>query len=409
MNYEPELIFFRKLLKNLRLNTYLLAADQEDIPAFDSGLRGLLYPNTSYSQIFHQYLEHYNPNTVYRISDEYMCNYIFFKLPDQTRDTLILIGPYTQIEHPGNAISSCAEKLSIPSHFFAQMEKYFTDLPLIPDESIIFVLVNTFGERIWGHLDNFALEYTQQNFSGRMESGIFNQPPVQPEDALLSMQALEERYAVENNLLQAVSHGQVYQVEMAISSNKSPGIEERISDPIRKLKNHSIILNTLLRKSAETGAVHPLHIDILSSRFAHKIELIHSSEEGFQLQREMMRKYSLLVKNHSLKGYSLLIRKVITRIDYDLTADLSLKAQAEFLNINASYLSTLFKKETGTTLTDYVNRKRIDHALTLLNTTELQIQTIALHCGIPDLNYFSKTFKKYIGKTPKEYREGILS
>lgn len=108
-----------------------------------------------------------------------------------------------------------------------------------------------------------------------------------------------------------------------------------------------------------------------------------------------------------MKGYSLLIRKVLTRIDYDLTADLSLKTQADLLNVNASYLSTLFKKETGTTLTDYVNKKRVDNAIFLLNSTNMQIQTIAQYCGIPDVNYFTKIFKKYISQTPKEYRESV--
>lgn len=108
-----------------------------------------------------------------------------------------------------------------------------------------------------------------------------------------------------------------------------------------------------------------------------------------------------------MKGYSLLIRKALTFIDVDLTADLGLKAMAERLNVNASYLSTLFKKETGTTLTDYVSKKRIDYAILLLNTTSMQIQTIAQYCGIPDVNYFTKTFKKYVNRTPKEYRESI--
>ena len=121
----------------------------------------------------------------------------------------------------------------------------------------------------------------------------------------------------------------------------------------------------------------------------------------------MVHKYCLLVKNHSMKGYSLLIQKVLVRIDSDLTADLSLKTQAALLNVNASYLSTLFKKETGQTLTDYVNKKRVEHALFLLNSSSMQIQTIAQYCGIPDVNYFTKIFKKYVGKTPKEYRDEI--
>ena len=108
-----------------------------------------------------------------------------------------------------------------------------------------------------------------------------------------------------------------------------------------------------------------------------------------------------------MKGYSLLVQKVVTQIDYDLTADLGLKAISSLLNVNSSYLSTLFKKETGTTLTEYVNRKRIEHALFLLNSTNMQIQVIAQYCGIPDVNYFTKIFKKIIGQTPKDYREQI--
>lgn len=108
-----------------------------------------------------------------------------------------------------------------------------------------------------------------------------------------------------------------------------------------------------------------------------------------------------------MKGYSLLVQKVITRIDSDLTTDLSLKTQAHLLDVNPSYLSTLFKKETGLTLTDYVNKKRVENAVFLLNTTTMQIQTIAQYCGIADVNYFTKIFKKYIGKTPKEYRGDI--
>ena len=65
----------------------------------------------------------------------------------------------------------------------------------------------------------------------------------------------------------------------------------------------------------------------------------------------------------------------------------------------------LISKETGVTLTEFVSKKRIDHAAFLLTSTNLQIQTIAQHCGIFDVNYFTKTFKKITGKTPKEYRE----
>ena len=58
-------------------------------------------------------------------------------------------------------------------------------------------------------------------------------------------------------------------------------------------------------------------------------------------------------------------------------------------------------------MTEYVNKKRIDQALLLLNSTDMQIQMVAANCGITDVNYFTKTFKKMVGKTPKEYRDMI--
>lgn len=407
MHYEAELIFFRKLLRNFHLTSNVLRSDSHDIPVFDSGLRRLIFGESDYSRIFDEHLSDTKPNTVYRVTDEYLCSYIFFRLPDTEEDSYLIIGPYTQTEHPLRVILNCADKLSIPSSLFPQLEKYYADLPLIPDESTVFALVNTFGETIWGSLDHFSLEYIERNLTQNYEPIASRPEYKETEEPLFSMQIMEERYAAENRMIQAVSQGLVHKAEMMISNTATQGMEDRTADPIRNIKNYCIILKTLLRKGAEAGAVHPLHIDSLTSRFAKKIELVHSPEEAYALNQEMVRKYCLLVKNHSMKGYSLLIRKVLTRIDSDLTADLSLKTQAELLNVNASYLSTLFKKETGTTLTDYVSRKRVEHAIFLLNSTDMQIQTIAQYCGIPDVNYFTKTFKKYVLKTPKEYRESV--
>jgi YesN/AraC family two-component response regulator len=68
----------------------------------------------------------------------------------------------------------------------------------------------------------------------------------------------------------------------------------------------------------------------------------------------------------------------------------------------------VFKRDTGITLTEYITRERMQRACRLLSTTNLQIQTVALHCGIMDVQYFSKLFKKHIGKTPKEYRASAI-
>ena len=120
---------------------------------------------------------------------------------------------------------------------------------------------------------------------------------------------------------------------------------------------------------------------------------------------EMFRAYCKLVKKYSINQYSAIIQKTIIYIDADLTADLTLSTMADMNNVSASYLSSLFKKETGETLTEFVNKRRVKLAKNLLKTTNLQIQTIAQHCGILDVHYFSKIFKKYEGLTPKAFRD----
>jgi YesN/AraC family two-component response regulator len=185
--------------------------------------------------------------------------------------------------------------------------------------------------------------------------------------------------------------------------------EKRVADPIRNAKNYGIIMNTILRKAAEKGGVHPVHLDQMSSSFARKIEGITVLSESTSLMADMFRDYCRLVRKHSMQGYSPIVRKTVLMITADLSADLSLNALAEAQNVSPGYLATIFKKETAQTISEFIREKRIKHAMHLLSTTHLQIQSIAIHCGVMDVQYFSKIFKKAVGKTPKEYREHIKS
>lgn len=409
MYYESELNFFTKLIKNLHLDITIINGWSNGIPEFDYGIRRLIYNETDYRNLFSAPSYTDASNTIYRIHDEFFCKYICFQLPELHKPALhLLIGPYANQDIPKAALLQLANHFSLTPAQFNQLEKYYTDVPLVVDEESLYSLVNTFGEVLWGSMDNFTIENIEQHMPDHVVPVASRPNYNDPEDAFVTMNVLEKRYEFENQLIHAISQGLVQKAELTMKNSNLLTLEQRVLDPVRNIKNYCIIMNTLLRKGAEQGSVHPLHIDSLSSKFARKIEQINSVESGRALQKEMVHKYCLLVKNHSMKGYSLLVQKVITRIDSDLTADLSLKTQAEYLNVNASYLSTLFKKETGVTLTDYVNKRRIDYAVFLLNTTNMQIQIIAQYCGIPDVNYFTKIFKKYIGKTPKEYRGVIV-
>lgn len=73
--------------------------------------------------------------------------------------------------------------------------------------------------------------------------------------------------------------------------------------------------------------------------------------------------------------------------------------------MNSSYLSSLLKKETGMTISYYVNRQKIQYAAKMLINPSISISSVAQKVGIIDTNYFSRLFKQYMGISPMAYRK----
>lgn len=90
-------------------------------------------------------------------------------------------------------------------------------------------------------------------------------------------------------------------------------------------------------------------------------------------------------------------------LNYDTT--LSVEKIAEKFSYHPSYLTALFKKHTGQTITEYLNRQRIRASENLLiQTPHVTIREISDQVGISDEKYFMRLFKRYKGVTPSNYR-----
>lgn len=102
-----------------------------------------------------------------------------------------------------------------------------------------------------------------------------------------------------------------------------------------------------------------------------------------------------------------LIGKVKRRIHENLADDLTVASLAEQYYVTPNYLSRLFKRVTGEGCNEYIVRKRIEQAKSLLSTTTLKVGEISIMVGYHDMNYFSLAFKKHIGVSPVRYREQV--
>jgi YesN/AraC family two-component response regulator len=178
---------------------------------------------------------------------------------------------------------------------------------------------------------------------------------------------------------------------------------------MRNGKNYLLALNTLLRKTVQDSAVHPIHIHTVSNDFAQQIEAADRMEELTSVSETMVRRYCSLVREYSLGKYSLAVRNVIIAVEFNLKEPLSLSILARQFGIDPSNLSHQFTREMGITLTAFINKKRLEYAKHLLAGSALYIQEIAEECGFQDINYFCRLFKRKYGMTPNKYRHFLHS
>jgi len=394
MTQNPQQDIFYRFLTKCRINFCALPLH---IGRADAGLRDIL--GSTKNSLTGLKLTELKDRCLYLLSDSFKCRYMLAR----TREGVLCIGPYLPEAVSESFLLETAEKFSLPPLAAVMLRRYYASLPLLGDDSAVFVMVHTYLETLWG-----TSAYGVEEISAAVDRDPSVKAAEIADSAAQSRWAIEnieERYRYENMLMQTVQTGQTGRLQMLLRGFNTMSFEKRVTEEVRNMKNYCIIMNTLLRKAVEKGGVHPYHIDRISSNFASRIENLTTTKQVPQLVEEMFLTYCRSVHKYGGEGYSPPVQKAMLYIEASISGELSLKRLAQEININPSYLSDLFKKETGSTLTEHINRRRIDRACRLLKETALQVQTVAQYCGIQDVNYFSKVFKKYTGKTPSEYRK----
>lgn len=93
-------------------------------------------------------------------------------------------------------------------------------------------------------------------------------------------------------------------------------------------------------------------------------------------------------------------------IDQHLSDKLTMSDLAKKSFYNPSYFSRVFKEKFGVTFVEYVTRKRLDHAVKLLEESEISLDEVSRRSGFSDKNSFYYAFSHYLGAKPSQYRSG---
>ncbi|OXM85530.1 response regulator transcription factor [Paenibacillus rigui] len=123
--------------------------------------------------------------------------------------------------------------------------------------------------------------------------------------------------------------------------------------------------------------------------------------EDIPMHYEVLRAH--LIRESALTPIIMMTKKYLETYYYK--EDLSLSEVAEHMNVNATYLSKLLKRDLGKSFVDYLTDIRIQNAIQYLNDPTYKMYEIANKCGYQSQHYFSHAFKKMTGFSPLEYRK----
>lgn len=110
----------------------------------------------------------------------------------------------------------------------------------------------------------------------------------------------------------------------------------------------------------------------------------------------------LKIKN---KNYRHEIVEMMDYIEQHITEKITLSSIANQINMNESYISRLFKSETGMNLIQYINISKMEKAKELLKEKDMIVKDVAYALGFEEQSYFNRMFNKYFGINPKEYKK----
>lgn len=412
---RENLILFQHIVQAHNIRCTIIEKDFSNLYKTDLELRCKLYCDYDYSDIRDYMIRTCRPGQILKTRDEFgLICYTLRLTPDESSDgdgpphrnapVYLTAGPVLTEAYSDSDILRILEKNKLPESLSKDLFAFYANIPVPPnlktlESTLLIVAENLFSEK-------YELVEPQGisliSFESSSAFRRLNQDPQ------LAIASIEERYELENQLLDMISTGNYNAATRLYTQFKNYRIAPRNANSVMNTKNMLIVFNTLCRKAVERGNVHPVYIDDLSTRIAILINNAHTSAELDQIEGDMLHKYCLLVRNYSMKNYSQITQRCITYIDFHYAEPLSLSFFADMCHVTKSYLSTLFKKETNTNITDYIHNVRIRHALVLLNSTALPIHAIAASCGYPDINYFIKIFKRLNGASPKQYRSQMM-
>lgn len=242
------------------------------------------------------------------------------------------------------------------------------------------------------------------NIDKRISDAIFKRQEEHP--------GLHNPYDLELRELESIEHGDAEALARSISETYSGHIGKLAEDPLRSHKNVAVGNITLASRAAIRGGISVEKSFSMADSLIQQVEKIDNIPEVEAFKRESQYAYARLVREERSQNaenqnnkMNPLIGGVKDYIFSHLHDTIQVSDIAQFFNVNADYLSHLFRTYENMTISAYIRQEKIRRGQNLLMYSDYRIQDIAFYLGFCSQSHFSKIFHETVGMTPNAYRK----
>ncbi len=334
------------------------------------------------------------------VSSEYGERFIVTVIDDTF---LAAAGPFLTEPMHGAALVAVIRSKKIPIRLKATLEAYYRSLPIVSPQTYYYCgklmallfgprnIRGDAGPRPVGDEVHFIQEYFQNTYKNREK--MFTHPP----------------YFLEKRLIGQIK---ICDEDGAVSTLREINLLSRAvlaKDPLRSLKNSIICSCTFFTRAVIDAGVFPDTAFTYSDTFIQEIEAMDDISLVRDFEQEIVRQFISLVRENASANYSRPVFDAMQYINNNLTQELSLPEVARHAFVHPNYLSGLFKRETGRSITDFIARQRIAESEYFVKYTDYEIADIAGFYHFCSQSYYCTLFKKYLSVSPRACRKHAKS
>ena len=357
------------------------------------------YTNNSFNLLFSSYIlphlqkEEQSADLGYTITGERI--FIGF-LRIQETDTYVLLGPTAAFEITISQAQNILKSLALPSsrinELVSALNRY-SRYTIEQSKNILTLLDFLLNNRT----NHEVVYFPTQNHSAPQENTPLQLPFV-----------MEIDKSTETEMLSYIEYGRTDLLQNALGKlfNSGGDIPEVSSDVEHAMKKLFIVNVGVVSRTALKGGIDYGTMTEMSTYYLKKIDEVSGFNEISNLIYKMFMSFAHVVAMQKQIPTNTMITGKIRQVVFaHINEKITPTLISEIINMDLSYICRHFKKDTGMTISTYINHVKISECRRLLSTTDLSILDISIRLGYTSHNYMSTMFKKIVGMTPEDYRK----